>query len=668
MRKAAAFVAAILGFAFLSGAIAQTTQSTLVPTPKVKTEALATPPVTAPQQAGTPALTKQDVDAWLDGFMPYAISKGDIPGAVVVVVKDGQILSARGYGFANVARKTKVDPAITLFRPGSVSKLFTWTAVMQQVEQGKLKLDADVNQYLDFKIPPYEGRPVTLNNIMTHTAGFEEHAKGVLTTEEKTNRPFDVLLKRSIPKRVYAPGSTPAYSNYATALAAYIVQRVSGQPFNTYIERNIFQPLGMQHSTFRQPLPANLKPLMSEGYVSGKDEPYGYEFVGPAPAGSLSSTGEDMGKFMIAHLQKGEYQGKRILQPQTAQLMHSALNVPIPGLNGMAHGFYQTNVNGLPVIAHGGDTIAFHSDLHLFLNKGVGLFMSVNSAGKEGAAGGLRTELFEEFADRYFPAPADTRKLPKDQAKAYAEKLVGNYASSRRSHGTFLSLTDLIGQAKVSLDKDGNPIVSGFDTLGGQPQRWIAVAPNLWRAAQGHDLLGARIDGDKVRISNNELAPIIVWDKMPWYRSSSVLMPLVYAALAVLAVTVLLWPTRALVRRKYATKLPFEGRQLWTYRASRIAALAIILAIVGWAAAVSAMFADFNKLNGSLDPVLTILSLFSIIAFVGGFAVMAWYVYTAWKSGWRWTAKAWSVVLLLAAAALLYIALVYNLLNLSTNY
>ena len=668
MRKVAAFVAAILGLAFLSGAIAQTTQPTLVPTPEVRSETLQTPPVTARQQEGAHALTAEDLNAWLDGFMPYAIGKGDIPGAVVVVVQDGQILSSRGYGYADVAKHRKVDPATTLFRPGSVSKLFTWTAVMQQVEQGKLKLDADVNQYLDFKIPPYKGQPITLNNIMTHTAGFEEHAKGVLTTEEKANAPFDVLLKRSIPKRVYAPGTTPAYSNYATALAAYIVQRVAGQPFNAYIERNIFAPLGMQRSTFRQPVPANLKPLLSEGYVSGKDEPYGYEFVGPAPAGSLSATGEDMGRFMIAHLQNGEYQGKRILQPQTAQLMHSPLNVPIPGLNGMAHGFYQTNVNGLPVIAHGGDTIAFHSDLHLFLNKGVGLFVSMNSAGKDGAAGPLRTELFEEFADRYFAAPPNTRRLPKDQAKTYAEKLVGNYASSRRSHGTFLSITDLIGQAKVSLDKDGNPVVSGFDALGGQPQKWIPVAPNLWRAAAGHDMLGAKVDGDHVRISSNELAPIIVWDKAPWYRSSSLLLPLVYASLAALLVTVLLWPTRALVRRKFAGILALEKRDLWTYRASRIAALLMVLVMAGWAFAVSAMFSDFNKLNGSFDPVVTLLELLSISAFIGGLAVMAWYVYTAWRSGWHWTGKVWSIVLLLSAAVLLYVAAAYNLLTVSTNY
>ena len=127
---------------------------------------------------GTGTLTRQDLAAWLDGFMPYAIGRGDIPGAVVVVVKDGEVLLQKGYGYADVAKRTPVDPATTLFRPGSVSKLFTWTAVMQLVEQGKLDLDADINQYLDFKVPPYDGKPVTLRNIMTHTSGIEETARG----------------------------------------------------------------------------------------------------------------------------------------------------------------------------------------------------------------------------------------------------------------------------------------------------------------------------------------------------------------------------------------------------------------------------------------------------------------------------------------------------------
>src|ERR1700753_825498 len=133
---------------------------------------------------GTPSaavpLTANDLNSWLDGYLPYALHTGDIAGAVVVVVKDGQVLSERGYGYSDVEARKPVDPKLTLFRPGSTSKLFTWTAVMQQVEQGHIDLDQDVNTYLDFKIPPYQGRPITMRQIMTHTAGFEEALSGLM--------------------------------------------------------------------------------------------------------------------------------------------------------------------------------------------------------------------------------------------------------------------------------------------------------------------------------------------------------------------------------------------------------------------------------------------------------------------------------------------------------
>jgi len=664
MKKLAAFCAAIIGAACLSAAVAQ---PTLTPVPAVKSTQVPTPPITAAPQ-GTPALTATDVNAWLDGFVPYAIGRGDIPGAVVVVVKDGQILTSRGYGYADLAKKTKVDPATTLFRPGSVSKLFTWTAVMQQVEAGKIDLNGDVNQYIDFKIPPYQGKPVTALNLMTHTPGFEEAVKDLITLDQKDQVPFDALLKRWVPKRIYAPGTTPAYSNYGASLAGYIVQRVSGEPFEAYVEHHIFAPLGMQHATFRQPLPANLKPLMAEGYVSGKDKPYGYEFVNAAPAGSVAASGEDMGRFMIAHLQNGEYNGQRILQPATAQLMHSRANLPFQGLDGMAHGFYETGINGMHVISHGGDTVAFHSDLHLFLDKNVGIFVSMNSAGKDGAAGPLRTALFEDFADRYFPANAAVKADPRN-AKEDAEKLAGVYSTTRGSATNFLSVVDLIGQTKVSVDKDGNPEVAGSEGLNSQPRKWVHIGPMLWRDANGHDLLGANLgaDGKAMRFSYGELAPIIDFDRTPGYRSSVWMLPALYGSLGILLLTVLLWPTRALVRRKYKGALGIEGRQLWAYRPSRIAALAILLVLVGWAVALSMLFSDLAN-EASFNAVLFLLELLSVVVFIGGLAVMGWYAYTAWRSGWRWPGKAWSVLLVLAAGMVVYVGLVFHLIGLTTNY
>ena len=666
MRKAAALVAAFLGAACLSVASAQPTSSTLVPKPVVKTQELVTPP--ANPQAGAHPLTAEDVNAWLDGFMPISIARGDIPGAVVVVVKDGQVLTERGYGYADVAKKVKVDPKTTLFRPGSISKLFTWTALMQQVEQGKVDLNADVNKYIDFKIPPYEGKPITVLNLMTHTPGFEEQVKDLITLGEKTQVPYDTLLKRWTPTRIYAPGSTPAYSNYGASLAGYIVQRTSGEPFDAYLEHHIFGPLGMAHSTFRQPLPANLKPLMAEGYVSGKDKPYGYEYVNAAPAGALAASGDDMAKFMIAHLDNG----KGILQPATAQLMHSRANSPFPAGEGMAHGFYETNINGLHVIAHGGDTVAFHSDLHLFLDKNVGIFVSFNSAGKEGAAQPLRDSLFADFADRYFPEAPDAVKADPTNAKADAQKLAGVYSTTRGSRTNFLAIADLIGQVKVGVDKDGNPLIPDAKGLGGQPRKWIHVGPMTWRDANGHDLLVANVaDGKAQRFSYGELAPIIDFDRTPFSRSSAWILPLLYCSLAILLVTVLLWPTRVLVRRKFKVAFGLTGRDLWAFRSSRIAAVAIIAVLVGWTVAIQMLFSDLGN-EASFNAILLLLELLSVIVFIGGFAAMLWYAYAVWRrpGGWRatWVAKTWSTLLVISAGMVLYVGLVFKLIGLTTNY
>src|SRR5262245_11935481 len=272
------------------------------PAPETGSAATAAP---LPNQPNGPVpLTKADVDVWLDGFLPYALRTGDIPGAVVTVVKDGQLLTARGFGYADVEKKTPVDPERTLFRPGSVSKLVTWTAATQLVEQGKLDLDSDINTYLDFRIPEYDGKPVTLRQLMTHTGGFEEAVKDIIYFDPKHQVPLGEYLKRWTPTRVYEPGTTPAYSNWATALTGYLIERVSHESFDQYLEQHIFMPLGMTNSSFRQPLPPALVPQMASGYKPGK-EAGKFEIIGPAPAGSLSSSGTDMAKFMIAHLAKG---------------------------------------------------------------------------------------------------------------------------------------------------------------------------------------------------------------------------------------------------------------------------------------------------------------------------------------------------------------------------
>ena len=327
------------------------------------------------------------------------------------------------------------------------------------------------------------------------------------------------------------------------------------------------------------------------------------------------------------------------------------------------------------MVSHGGDTVAFHSDLHLFLNDGVGLFVSFNSPGTEGAAHGLRNALLEEFADRYFPAPADTRKLDAKTARENAEKLAGTWSTSRRSFSNFISVTDFISQTKVGVGENGEPVVSDglFAGLSGQPRKWVAVGPMLWRDANSHEMLGAKVvDGQAVRFSLGSIAPIIVWDRTPWYQDSAWLLPLTYLSLAVLFLTTLFWPVRAIVRRRYGAALELERRDLKAYRASRIGAVAILATLIGWVVAISMMFGDLNYLSSAFLPVVLALQVVSFVTFIGGLAATLWYAWTVWqrKGGWKatWKAKAWSLLLVVSALTVLWVALVYHLIGFATNY
>jgi len=353
-----------------------------VPAPAVAVAPAATPVAAVP-------LTAADAETWLDCLMPTALRVAGVPGAVVVLVKDGKPLLQKGYGYADWEKSLPVDPAATLFRPGSISKLFTWTAVMQQVEQGRLDLDADLNRYLDFKVPGHGGKALTLRHVMTHTTGLEEAGRGLIVYGDHTPDNGQVL-RSYIPPYLYTPGSTQGYSNWATALAGYIVQRVSGEPFDDYIERHVFTPLGMRHSTFRQPLPAALRGQMAQGYPSVDEAATGYEIVSLAPAGSLASPGTDMGRFMLAYLGQGSLDGQRILQPATVRMMHGAITRGMPDLNGIGLGFYQQDVNGHRAVGHGGDTNMFHSEMYLLPDDGIGLYVAVNSPGRHDQGKWLR--------------------------------------------------------------------------------------------------------------------------------------------------------------------------------------------------------------------------------------------------------------------------------------
>lgn len=632
----------------------------------VAAEVAAPAPAVAPASpVARVALDAKDLEAWLDGFMPYALQRGGIPGAVVVVVRGDGPLVAKGYGFADLATRKPVDPDTTLFRPGSVSKLFTWTAVMQQVEAGKLDLDADINTYLDFRVPAFQGKPITLRHIMTHTAGFEESIRYLITNDPKALMPLGELMKKALPAQVSAPGSTPAYSNYATALAGYIVQRVSGVPLETYIEQRIFQPVGMTRSSFRQPLPDALKPLMSGGYKAGNPKAQPFEIVLPWPAGSLSSPGSDMGRFMIAHLNGGA----GLLKPETARLMHDFRAPGVGPLNTMALGFYEQWVNGHRAIAHGGDTTLFHSYLWLFPDADVGIYVSVNSGGKEGAAGAVRSALFHGFADRYLPGKLAETRVPDAEARQHLALISGTYVSSRGAFTNFLSVLGLLGPAKVNADADGKLSFPALDGLSAGPRDWVEIAPFVWQDRNTGERLAAEVQGGRVvRLSIDAASPFMVFTPAPAATNPAWLLPAAGVALGLVLLAALAWPVRALVRRRFGAAFPLGGASRTAWRLSRVAAWAVLVALAGWVGLVAAFSADIGSVGGPLDWLINGLRILTPLATFGLVMAAGWHLLRCLKDGRRWTMTLGALLLLAAGLVLAWVTIVFHLYGLGMVY
>lgn len=665
MRRYKIVAAAFFAFALGSATVAQSPASLAPPIALPETPRAAPAPVAPTVAPGGEPLVRADLEAWLDGYMPFALARGNIAGGVVVVVKDGQVLLQKGYGFADAARRKRVDPEATLFRPGSVSKLVTWTAVMQLVEQGKLDLDRDVNAYLDFRIPAFQGKPVTLRNILTHTAGFEESVRYLIGNDPKNVMPLGEFVKTALPARVFAPGKTPAYSNYATSLAGYIVGRASGMSFDDFVDRNVFMPIGMASASFRQPLPAPLQARMSEGYDTASGEAKPYEIVVPAPAGSLAASGADMGKFMIAHLANG----RGLFGPQTAAAMHGTKLTILPPLSRMALGFYEEDINGRRVVGHGGDTQFFHSNLSLFLDEGVGLYVSVNSGGVNGASGPLRSALFEGFADRYFPAPRPEPRVDAATAKQHAQAMVGSYTSSRGAFTNFVRILDLFGQAKIGVDKDGALVAAAVTGLANQPRKWVEIAPYVWRDVASGERIAAKLEnGRVVRWSFDTVSPFTVFDRTPWYLDSSWLLPVAGASLFIVLLTALAWPTGAIARRRYKTAQPFEGRVLKVQRLVHGFAWAALIALGLWTAFISVAFSDLPKLGGSLDWLLWMAQILTPIALFGLLALATYNLWLVWRGKRGWFSKLWSMLLLLSALMLVWVALGFQLIGFGTVY
>ncbi|HSC45888.1 MAG TPA: serine hydrolase domain-containing protein, partial [Candidatus Acidoferrum sp.] len=524
------------------------------PIPSKKSDAAAhpageQPPPVTPAAAHT--LDSADLQAFFDGIIPLQLERSDIAGASVLVMKDGQLLLKKGYGYSNFKDKKPVDPNTSIFRLASISKLFTWVSIMQLQEQGKLDLDTDINHYLDFQIRPAFGKPITLRNLMTHTGGFEETVRDIILIKPKQAPSLRDFLVQNQPRRLFPPGIVPGYSNYGVGLGSYIVQRVSGQPFEQYVADHIFAPLGMTHSTFYQPPLKELESFPSEGYRGNTSkDPVGFEIFNPVGAGGLSSTAADMGRFGLALLNGGELNGKRILKPETLAAMYAPqfrANDQMPAL-GM--GFYETWRNDLRWIGHEGDLIAFHSLFFLERSQKLILFVSFNSAG---GAGKARPEIVQMFTDRYFPSDKPQQFITMSHSDLTSVE--GTYQSTRRADSTKTRIINLFSQRTASLDKDGVLQIADVKDLRGHLIKWKPIAHDLFQQVDGQRRLFAIRDGNGRVIRLAYDFPGVQAERVAWFDSVGFVSIAAGCCIAILAAVVIATLSR-FIRKLFFSKRP----------------------------------------------------------------------------------------------------------------
>lgn len=494
--------------------------------------ALAPMDVTAQGPTDDPA----ELEAFLDELMAKDMEEHHIAGAAVAVVKDGELFFAKGYGYADVENGTPVDPEKTLFRLASNSKPFTWTAVMQLVEQGKLDLDADINTYLDFEIPDTYPEPVTLGHLMAHTAGFECLYAEILAQDADDLVPAGEWLASHIPAQVRPPGDYAGYTTNNADLAGYIVARVAGVPFDQYIQENILDPLGMAYSSAQTPLPPELNPYLSVSYTykDGAFQIYHPDYLAqPAavPGAGMAASATDMARFMIAHLQDGLYSDEkiaetRILEEATAQQMHSTLFTPDPRLLGNAHGLIDISDNGQWTIGHyGGAAFSeMNNGMLLLPDQDLGVFFAYNSTGSAGPLTTQHMGLMRAFFDHYYPPPEAAPIEPPADFAERAGRFTGSYRNTQSSYTTIEKvLVPFVRTATISDPGDGTLLFS----LMGHDIPLVEVEPLHFRTADGQFGFVFRED-DQGRITHavTGFAPQWTLEKLSWYETLGFHMPL----------------------------------------------------------------------------------------------------------------------------------------------
>lgn len=483
---------------------------------------------------GVQAVQGDDLEAIYDAYVGTLLDERRLPGIVLIVVDAQQVLLAKGYGLANLEPQRLFDPDVTVLSAASVAKAFTALATLQLYEQGIISLDEDVNTYLrSFKLPDFQGKPITVRQLLTHTEGFEARITADAVPPGEPVPPLKEAAKQNMPRRILPPGEQLTYGSYASNLLGVLIEDLSGQPYEQYVEENILKPLGMARTTFRQPLPQALSADLASACVFDEQQ---QDFVTlplivlrMAPQGGLYTTAADMGRFLQMLLNRGELERVRIARPETIDLMFQPQFTDDPLLPGITFGLFEVVHRGQRLLMRDGDGLGTRSRLVLIPEAGIGLFVSYNSEDDE-----VREAVAEKLLEHLFPAPAQAAQ--KLDSPTPLSQLAGTYRPLQWDQTTPGKLTLLFAnQIRVQPDPE-QPELLRIESIGMGEALGGFEGVSLWREREpllfevvrrertmlGETILFERNAAGRIAYLRSGSKYHGAFVKVPWYETPEV--------------------------------------------------------------------------------------------------------------------------------------------------
>ncbi len=569
-----------------------------------------------------------------------------LPGATVAVVADDEVILAEGYGTSDVDTGAPVDPDRTAFHIGSTSKPVTGTAVMQGVEDGMLDLDADVNTYLDdsaVTIPDTFDEPITLRHLATHTAGFDDPANPGATTDPDEVDGLEDALAAGLPDRVTPPGEVVAYSNFGAALAGHVAAQAYDTDFETLVDERIFRPLGMTHSAFAQPIPDDHPGEVAAPHELTGDGPVHADraYIGWLPAGSMTATAADMGRFMRAHLGDGSVDGQRILGTGTLEQMHEVHEDRHPAVTGFRFMFMDDARAADSAISHGGATMHETTEMVLLPDHDLGVFVSFNLRDEAVQP----WEVVEAVLAAYDITPETGPDTPTtgDDAGDRAQRLDGEYAAAAMPQHGLAGLFGAIGYQRVSADGDGRLTLP--HPLGSEASTFVEVDEYVFAEVDGPDMLAADVEDGEVVALHRSLTPQDTLTPTSRFEGMGVSLATLGLPLVAFGLSLLGWAiiggVRAWRRRTATSGVTSTRTSVGPARVARWSAVALSLTVVAFAGAFAlGMALGGGDLAFVVEPLpLRFAAVLSyLVPLATGVVVVA--TLLAWRrAGWSWPVR-----------------------------